>query len=99
MSIYFVILFFLFTFYIRHLFHYEGKLLRVRLIMKNLINFNFLIQEINKYWEYTQSSTKKISEQNVLFDLDIFSFLLIFCTRNYIHCDQNSHTFRLIVKY
>ena len=59
MSIYFVILF-LFSFYTRNLFHCEGKLLRVRLIMKNLPNFNFVLQEINKYWEYTQSSTRKI---------------------------------------
>ena len=99
MSIYFVILFFLFTFYTRKLFHYEGKQLRVRLIMKNLPNFNFSIQEINKYWEYTRSSTRKIFyEQYVLFDLDVFIFLLIFSTRNYIHCDQNLQTFRLIIK-
>ena len=94
MSIYFVILFFLFIAYIWNLFHCEGKLLRVRLIIKNLPTFNFFIQEINKYWEYTKSSKRKIFyEQYVLFDLDIFSFLLIFCTRNYIHCDQNLQTF------
>ena len=99
MSIYFVILLFLFTVYARTLFHCEGKLLRVRLIIKNLSTFNFFIQEINKYWEYTRSSTTNIfSEQYVLFDLDIFSFLLIFCTRNYIRCDQNLQTFRLIIK-
>ena len=96
MSIYFVILFFLFTAYARNLFHCEGELLRVRLIIKNLPSFNFFIQEINKYSEYTQSSTRKIFyEQYVLFDLDIFSFLLTLCKR---HCDQNLQTFRLIIK-
>ena len=99
LSIYFVILFFLFAVYTRNLFHCEGELLRVRLIIKNLPAFNFFVQEISQYWEYTQSSTRKIFyRQYVLFDLDIFSFLLIFCTRNYIHCDQNLHTFRLIIK-
>ena len=97
MSIYFVILFFLFTLYTRNLFHCEGELLRVRLIIKNLPTFNFFIQEISKYWVYTQR--KIFYEQYVLFDLDIFSFLLIFCTRNYIHCGQNLQTFRLIIKY
>ena len=48
MSIYFVILFFLFAVYARNLFHYDGELLRVRLINKNLPTFNFFIQEINK---------------------------------------------------
>ena len=100
MGIYFFILFFLFTVYARNLFHCEVELLRVRLIIKNLPTFNFFIQEINKYWEYTQSSTRKIFyEQYVLFDIDIFNFLLMFCTRNYIHCDQNLQTFRLIIKY
>ena len=69
------------------------------LIIKYLPTFNFLIQEINKYYEYTQSSTRKIFyEQNDLFDLDIFSSSLIFCTRNYIQ-SINLHTFRLIIKY
>ena len=99
MSTYFVILFFLFTVYTRNLFQCKGELIRVRIIIKNLPTFNFFIQEINNYWEYTQISTRKIFyEQYVLFDLDIFSFLLIFCTRNYIHCDQNLQTFRLIIK-
>ena len=49
MSIYFVILFSLLTVYTRNLFHCEGKLLRVRLIMKNLPTIKFFIQEINKY--------------------------------------------------
>ena len=94
MSIYFVILFFLFTVYTRNLFHCEGELLRVRLIIKNLPTFNFFIQESNKYWEYTQSSTRNIFyEQYVLFDLDIFSFLLIFCTGNYFLCGRNLQTF------
>ena len=48
MSIYFVILFFLFNVYTRNLFHCEGKLLRVRLIIKNLPTFNYFIQEINE---------------------------------------------------
>ena len=72
MSIYFVILFFLLTVYTRNLFHCEGELLRVRLIIKNLPTFNFFIQEVNKYWEYTQCSTRKIFyEQYVLFEVAV----------------------------
>ena len=41
MSIYFVILFFLFTVYTRNLIHCEGKLLRVRLIIYRLLTFSF----------------------------------------------------------
>ena len=37
--------------------------------------------------------------QYVLFHLDVFNFLLIPCTRNYIHCDEKPDTFRLIFKY
>ena len=37
--------------------------------------------------------------QYVLFYLDVFNFLLIFCTRNYIHCDEKPVRFRLIFKY
>ena len=50
MGIYLVIFFFLPIFYTRNLFHCEGKLLRVRSIMKELPNFNYFIQEINKSW-------------------------------------------------
>ena len=50
MSIYLVIFFVLPIFYTRNLFYCEKKLLRVRLIMKELPNFNFFIQEINKSW-------------------------------------------------
>ena len=65
--------------------------------MEELSNFNFFIQEINKH---TQSSTRKeIYVQYVLFHLDLLYFLLIFCTRNYIHCDEKPVTFRLIFKY
>ena len=49
MSIYFVILLFLFTVYTRNLFHCERKLLRVRLIITNLPTFNYFIPEINNY--------------------------------------------------
>ena len=35
----------------------------------------------------------------VLFDLDVFSFLLAFYTRKYIHCDRKPHIFQLIIKY
>ena len=91
---------FLLNFCTRNFFHWEWKLLRVRLTMKKLPNFNVFIQEINKYRQYTHNSTRKeIYEQYVLFDLDIFSFLLIFCTRNYIYCDQKPHKLRLIIKY
>ena len=37
--------------------------------------------------------------QYVLFHLDVFNFVLISCTRNYIHCDEKPVTFRLIFKY
>ena len=58
------------------------------------------IQEINKYWYYTQSSTRKeMYVQYVLFHLDAFNFLLIFYTRNYILCDKKSVAFRLIFEY
>ena len=50
MNIYLVIFFFLPIFYTQNLFHCEGKLLRIGLIMKALLNFNFFIQEISKYW-------------------------------------------------
>ena len=35
----------------------------------------------------------------VLFDLDVFSFLLTFCTKKYIHCDRKPNIFQLIIKY
>ena len=50
MSMYYVIFLFLLTFCTRNVFQYEGKLLRVRLIITELPNFNFSIQDINKYW-------------------------------------------------
>ena len=52
MSIYLIIFFFL------PIFYYEGKLLRVRSIMKELPNFNFLIQELNKKY-ITQSCARQ----------------------------------------
>ena len=43
----------------------------------------------------TQSSArKKYYEQYVLFDIDIFSFLLTFCAINYFHSDQKQVTFQ-----
>ena len=41
----------------------------------------------------------KFLQDHVLFDLDIFGFLLIFCTRHYIYYDQTPDTFCLIIKY
>ena len=100
MSIYLVIFFFLPIFYTQNIFHCEGRLLKIRLIMKALPNFNFFIQEINKYCQQTQNSTRKeIYVQYVLFHLDVFNFLIIFYTRNYMHCDEKLVTFRLIFKY
>ena len=37
--------------------------------------------------------------QYVLFDLDVFNFLLTFDTRNCIHCDEKPVTFRIIFQY
>ena len=48
---------------------------------------------------FFSSTRKKFYKQYVLFDLDIFSFLLTFYTRNYIHCDQKSHAFRLLITF
>ena len=42
---------------------------------------------------------KNFFEQYFLFHLDIFNFLLPFCTGNYIHYEQKQHTFRLLIKY
>ena len=53
MSIYFVIFLLLLTFCT------WKKELKVRLIMKKLTNFNFFIQEINKYRQYTQIPQEK----------------------------------------
>ena len=64
------------TFYTWNLFHCEEKLLRVRLITKELPNFNFFIQEINKCWYYTPSSARQKILWAIRLDLDAFSFLL-----------------------
>ena len=74
----------------------EGKLLRVRLIMKKLQNFNFLIKKLilvktGSIHELPQD--KKFYEQYILFDLDVLRFLLTFYTKKYIHCDRKSYTF------
>ena len=37
--------------------------------------------------------------QYILFHFDVFNFLLTFCIRNYIRCDEKPHKFRLINKY
>ena len=44
--IYFVIFLFLLTFCKRNLFQSEGKMLKVRLIMKKLPNFNFSFKKL-----------------------------------------------------
>ena len=52
----------------------------------NTGNIHKVLQE-KKYMKY------------VLFHLDVFDFLLISCTRNYIHCGEKPVTFWLIFKY
>ena len=99
MSTFLVIFFFLPIFYGRNLFNCEGKLLRVRLIMKKLTNLNFFVQDIiNAVNIHTVLQDKQFYEQYVLFDLDLFSFLLTFCARKYVHFDQKPYTFRLVIK-
>ena len=86
---------FYFYFYLplaHNLFQRQRKFLRVRLIRKKLPNFNFSFKKLI-------NTRKEMYVPYVLFHLDVFNFLLTFCTRNYVHCDEKSVTFRLIFKY
>ena len=71
MSIYFVIFLFLRILCTRNLSKCEGKLLRVRLIMKKLRNFNFFIKEINKYIH------KDLQEKKCMCNMSYFNLMYL----------------------
>ena len=99
MSIYFVIFLFLLTFCTRNLFQSEGKLLRVRLIMKNYRIFNFLFKKLINAGNIHKVLQEKKCMCNMSYFILMYLTSYLLCTRNYIHCDEKLVTFRLIFKY